>query len=115
MSTARSQATGGALSNGNPTSQNDGLLLVAGGTDASSPAKTLAGTELYGFATVKTDQSDYAPGTTVTITGSGWKPGETVTLSFLESPLIDTHPTLTATSSIISFRLISTTLTFAFI
>src|SRR5205823_5801863 len=28
---------------------------------------------------------------TVTITGSGWKPGETVTLTLVESPLIDTH------------------------
>jgi len=96
LSTARFGATGSALSNNQPTSQNDGVLLVAGGTDASSPAKTLATTELYGFAWVKTDQADYAPGTTVTITGSGWQPGETVTLSFLESPLIDTHPTLTA-------------------
>ncbi len=71
-------------------------FLVAGGTDASSPAHTLASSELYGFAWVKTDQADYASGTTVTITGSGWQPGETVTLSYLESPLIDTHPTLTA-------------------
>src|SRR5690348_3662708 len=49
-------------------------------------------------ATVMTDQADYAPGTIVTITGSGWQPGETVTLSFVESPLIDTHPDLYATA-----------------
>ena len=42
-------------------------------------------------ATVMTDQADYAPGTIVTITGSGWQPGETVTLQLVESPLIDTH------------------------
>ncbi len=47
-------------------------------------------------ATVMTDQADYAPGTIVTITGSGWQPGETVTLSLVESPLVDTHPDLTA-------------------
>ena len=47
-------------------------------------------------ATVMTDQADYAPGTIVTITGSGWQSGETVTLSFVESPLIDTHPDLYA-------------------
>jgi hypothetical protein len=47
-------------------------------------------------ATVMTDKPDYAPGEIVTITGSGWQPGETVTLSLVESPLIDTHPDLTA-------------------
>lgn len=49
-------------------------------------------------ATVITDQADYAPGTIVTITGSGWQPGETVTLNLVETPLIDTHPDLYATA-----------------
>jgi hypothetical protein len=49
-------------------------------------------------ATVMTDKADYAPGTVVTITGSGWQPGETVTLSLVESPLVDTHPDLYATA-----------------
>jgi hypothetical protein len=61
------------------------LVLALGGTAMAQSA-----------ATVMTDQSDYAPGTIVTITGSGWQPGETVTLQFVESPLIDTHPDLTA-------------------
>src|ERR1019366_4071340 len=85
--TARSGATGSAM-------KQDGLLLAAGGSDASGNA--LASTELYAFPTVKTDLADYAPGSIVTITGSGWQPGETVTLSFLEPPLIDTPPTMTA-------------------
>jgi hypothetical protein len=89
LSTPRSNAAGSAM-------QQDGLLLVAGGQDAATPPNALASTELYGFATVKTDQADYAPGSIVTITGSGWKPGETVTLSLVESPLIDTHPNLSA-------------------
>src|SRR6185437_2504939 len=55
MSVARSQASGA------PLSIVDGLLMVAGGSSQTSA-------ELYSFATVKTDQSDYAPGTTVTIT-----------------------------------------------
>jgi len=59
-------------------------------------ALALQGMAAAQSATVMTDQSDYAPGTIVTITGSGWQPGETVTLSFVESPLIDTHPDLTA-------------------
>ncbi|MGZ4896370.1 MAG: kelch repeat-containing protein, partial [Candidatus Angelobacter sp.] len=67
----------------------EGLLFA--GTGDSGPA-----TELYRFATVKTDQPDYAPGTTVIITGSGWKPGETVTLTLVETPLTDTHPAMTA-------------------
>ncbi|MGB2900514.1 MAG: Ig-like domain repeat protein [Candidatus Acidiferrum sp.] len=89
LSTARSNAAGSTM-------LQDGLLLVAGGKDAATPPNALSSTEVYGFATVKTDRADYAPGEIVTITGSGWQPGETVTLSFLESPLIDTHPNLTA-------------------
>src|SRR5690242_7270383 len=41
---------------------------------------------LTGFsqtATIKTDQLDYPPGSTVIITGTGWQPGETVTLQVL--------------------------------
>src|SRR5882724_7678673 len=84
--TARQHAAGSAL-------KQDGILFLAGGSNSTG---TLSSAELYGFATVKTDQADYSPGSIVTITGSGWTPGETVTLSFLESPLIDTHPALTA-------------------
>ena len=56
----------------------------------------LAGTAVAQSATVMTDKADYAPGTIVTITGSGWQPGEAVTLQLVESPLIDTPPTMTA-------------------
>ena len=77
MSVPRPGFVGSAISQ-------DGVFLAAGGTNLSS-------TELYGFATVKTDAADYPPGSTVTITGSGWQPGETVTLTLVESPLIDTH------------------------
>jgi uncharacterized repeat protein (TIGR01451 family) len=68
-----------------------GLLLVSGGSK-------LASAELYGFATVKTDRGDYAPGETVTITGSGWQPAETVTLLLQEVPKIHKSVTLTATA-----------------
>jgi hypothetical protein len=64
-------------------------LLLAVGLQSAAAAQS---------ATVMTDQADYAPGTIVTITGSGWQPGETVTLSFVESPLVDTHPDLYATA-----------------
>jgi hypothetical protein len=82
MSTARTGAVSSAVAT-------DGVALLTGGSNQSS-------TELYGFATVKTDAADYAPGSVVTITGSGWKPGETVTLTLTESPLTDTHGPLTA-------------------
>ncbi len=59
-------------------------------------ALALQGMAMAQSATVMTDQADYAPGTIVTITGSGWQPGETVTLQLVESPLIDTHPDMTA-------------------
>src|SRR5207249_5156112 len=83
---ARTRATGSPLSF-------DGLLLLAGGENASGK---LASAELYGFATVKTDQADYTPGTTAIITGSGWQPGETVTLTLVEVPYLDTHGPFTA-------------------
>jgi len=59
-------------------------------------ALALGGTAVAQSATVMTDKADYAPGEIVTITGSGWQAGETVTLNFVESPLLDTHPDLTA-------------------
>ncbi len=56
-----------------------GLLLVAGGSGQQSA-------ELYGYASLETDDDDYAPGDTVLIAGSGWEPGETVTLLLHEEP-----------------------------
>src|SRR6266566_5298945 len=47
-------------------------------------------------AGIATDKRDYAPGTTVFMTGHGWTPGETVTIELVEDPLIDTHAALTA-------------------
>ena len=96
MTAARSSAAGSA-NQVNATStvmQRNGVLMVAGGADANG--NSLISSEAYGYATVQTDASEYAPGSPVTITGSGWAPGETVTLSFLESPYFDTHPNLTA-------------------
>ena len=37
-------------------------------------------------ATVETDKADYAPGDTVYVIGTGWQPGETVALRFVEDP-----------------------------
>src|SRR5437899_5976490 len=50
------------------------------------------------LASVQTDKPDYSPGETVTFTGSGWEPGEVVTLVLHETPWFDDHPVLTATA-----------------
>src|SRR5256712_558570 len=50
------------------------------------------------LATVKTDRADYSPGDTVIFTGSGWKPGEGVSLLLHEDTTIHADRTLTATA-----------------
>src|SRR5579884_2333395 len=74
----------GALSNGRLLAagsvlRRPGAVLLSGGARAASA-------EVYMTATVMTDKADYQPGDTVLITGSGWTPGETVTLNIVESP-----------------------------
>ena len=50
----------------------------------------------FGQATVTTDKDDYAPGETVTITGSGFQGDETVTLQVLhQDPALDNLTSLT--------------------
>ena len=70
----------------------EGVFLVAGGANESG---VYAGVDLYGFATVKTDKDDYAPGETVVITGTGWQPGETVVLLLQEDVSPPFHEDLT--------------------
>jgi hypothetical protein len=65
---------------GVPTSK-PGVVLIGGGGPPTA--------EYYGFATVKTDKDDYAPGETVTITGSGWGHGQRVQLLISEDA--DSH------------------------
>src|SRR6185503_18442694 len=47
-------------------------------------------------ALVRTDRDDYPPGDIVTITGSGWEPGETVRLTLHMDPLRDSDTELSA-------------------
>jgi hypothetical protein len=74
LNAARTHATGAALAT-------RGRLLLVGGETHGGAA---AGSEIYNFATVETDRDDYAPGEIVTITGTGWQPGETVRLLLQE-------------------------------
>jgi uncharacterized repeat protein (TIGR01451 family) len=64
------------------------LVTRAGETSASSG----------GIATVATDQEDYSPGETVHVTGTGWEPGETVSLLFHEDVDPPIHPDRTLTA-----------------
>jgi len=91
LTSARSGAAGSAnqLNVPSSTMQRNGVVMVAGGNDASGNA--LNTTEAYGYPTVQADQSDYPPGTTVTITGSGFQPNETITIQLVEAPLVDMH------------------------
>lgn len=91
MTTARAAASGSTNQANGPASggQRTALVIVGGGTDASG--NTLASTEAYGYPTLQTDASDYPPGSTVTISGSGFKANENVSITLVESPLIDTH------------------------
>ncbi len=70
--------------------------LVAGGVNSSG--EFLHSSMLVGSssASVTTDRFDYPPGRIVTITGTGWQPGETVSLVLHEEP--ETHPDVLVSS-----------------
>ena len=65
-----------------------GSYLVAGGRN---DAGLVASSELFRFATIATDKDDYAPGTAVKISGSGWVPGEQVLVSIAALPIDQRH------------------------
>ena len=67
-----------------------GTTLIGEIVLLTSPGRTTAA------AVVKTDKTHYAPGTTVVITGSGWLPGETVSLKLHEE--LPLHPDRTFTT-----------------
>ena len=71
--------------------------LVAGGVN--NQGEVLASSVLVSSsqATVTTDKFDYPPGNTVTITGAGWQPGESVVMVLHEEP--ETHPDVVVASN----------------
>ena len=77
MKAARSGAAGGAF-------DMNGYAAVAGGSNLSN-------SELFGFATVKTDKDDYAPGEVVVVTGTGWNPAAPPTLTFHQLDSTETY------------------------
>ena len=58
-----------------------GVAIATGGVSSAGRYQQNAVLFESSAATVTTDQTDYVPGQTVAITGSGWLPGETVTLN----------------------------------
>jgi len=64
-----------------------GSLLVAGGRNDSG---SLNSSELFQYVAIGTDKPDYAPGTPVNISGSGWQPGEQVSVQIMSVP-VDQH------------------------
>ena len=66
--------------------KDSGTLLVAGGGTASAAAST---SQAYPYATITTDKSDYLPGNTALISGSGWPASKSVALQLIENPDID--------------------------
>ena len=54
------------------------LLLVALAIVLAFPAMALAQDSGGSSPFIKSDKEDYPPGATVTLTGSNWKPGESV-------------------------------------
>jgi Tol biopolymer transport system component len=65
--------------------------LVTGGVDSSDTFLISASLLNSCPASITTDRIDYAPGTPVIVTGTGWEPGEVVTLMFHEDPHVDTE------------------------
>jgi len=59
--------------------------LVAGGIDSTGNFLNSAATLNSSAATVTTDKLDYAPGTPVIVSGTGWQPNEVVTIMFHET------------------------------
>ncbi|HYR75689.1 MAG TPA: Calx-beta domain-containing protein [Pyrinomonadaceae bacterium] len=65
--------------------------LVTGGVDSSGAFLNSASTLNSSAATITTDKLDYAPGTPVIVSGTGWQPNEVVTIMFHEDPHVGTE------------------------
>jgi Bacterial Ig-like domain (group 3)/Galactose oxidase, central domain/Kelch motif len=83
-----------------------GAIVVVGGKGPNGP---LSGSETFGFATIDTDKSDYAPGERATFSGTGWKPGEQVLVQVAAFPLDQHSVEFTAVAQADSVGRITTT------
>ncbi|HMH55573.1 MAG TPA: hypothetical protein VK535_04870, partial [Gemmatimonadales bacterium] len=81
-------ASGGGSSNDATGGRTTRVVLVTMAGEASAPST----------AVVTTDKEDYQPGDTISVTGAGWEPGETVSLLFHEDVDPPIHPDKTLTA-----------------
>ncbi|HAF25255.1 MAG TPA: hypothetical protein DCK93_20505, partial [Blastocatellia bacterium] len=65
--------------------------LVTGGVDNTGAFLSSASVLISSAATVTSDKLDYAPGTPVLVSGTGWQPNESVTVTLHEDPHITTE------------------------
>src|SRR5437867_4642340 len=96
---ALAYASMAALGLATPTATPGLSLDAVGATGTTKGGQVVLATLPAGntsTAAIATDKHDYAPGTTVIMTGHGWAPGEAVTIELVEDPMLDTHPPLTA-------------------
>lgn len=79
-----------------------GAVILSCGESPTGPDESGSGlkvgqdavtSEGAGGPTVATDKADYSPGDTVTVTGAGWQPNETIALVLTEDPAVH-DPTL---------------------
>jgi Big-like domain-containing protein/PKD domain-containing protein len=106
--TGRTILTSGGLQIGYTNMASYGLVASGGSSSDATGGRsgrvvlvTMAGdvsAAASGIATVATDKEDYQPGDTVTVTGTGWDPGETVSLLFHEDVDPPVHPDKTYTT-----------------
>ena len=80
-----------------------GWSIDANGTDGGKAVlvttlAVAAGATASTTATVSTDKPDYPPFDTVTVSGTGWQPGESVSLLFHETPQNHQDRTITTTA-----------------
>src|SRR5687767_2479898 len=80
-----------------------GVLFAGACGDATAPADLptarvtprAAQASLTGGPTVWSDKDDYVPHEATYFGGSGWQPGETITLTFVEDPVVHGPQTFT--------------------
>jgi len=82
------------------TRRDDGVVEIAGGDAAGTTEFYDPVTNMFGgdpaAPSIVTDRNDYAPGETVTFTGTRWAPGELVTITLREVPAVHDELALSA-------------------
>jgi hypothetical protein len=78
-----------------PLPQSNKVVLAGGATNSAAATGSAFLFSSSGNATITTDKTDYHPGETVVISGSGFQPGETVSFLMHVEPLTSADTVLT--------------------